>query len=310
MIYSTGSKRPASSSPELGRAKVRKLEKLEFEQFDVCAIPRKMDRNRGIRSAPTTLSRQRSGSISPTSVVDIELSNPTPQMLEVIEKIKQKSEIIEHEKTFNDWHELNYSFVHKKRVRTYSSSKRGRPRKSSKTGFNNNRKLKNNVKSVAYERIKSLNSTYNNEFKSEKSINTVMKNKKRKSKKCSIIKRKCSTNRERIPLQKLETNVKTTYINKRTIDGNNNNKKQLKSVLKKKQNQKETNIKSLITRSKSKVAKIAAIKKKLKRKPISTNRNSIEKFKVGLIVSLPNSPFTKCDNNKHKNHNNSSKRIK
>jgi hypothetical protein len=137
-----------------------------------------------------------------------------------------------------------------------------------------------------------------------------MKNKKRKSKKCSIIKRKCSTNRERIPLQKLETNVKTTYINKRTIDGNNNNKKQLKSVLKKKQNQKETNIKSLITRSKSKVAKIAAIKKKLKRKPISTNRNSIEKFKVGLIVSLPNSPFTKCDNNKHKNHNNSSKRIK
>jgi hypothetical protein len=37
-----------------------------------------------------------------------------------------------------------------------------------------------------------------------------------------------------IPLQELETNVNTTYINKRTIDTNHNNNKQLKSVLKNK----------------------------------------------------------------------------
>ena len=108
-------KRPLIEDSELGRGKARKACRQEtetFEQFELCEIPRKMNRNRTVRSAPTTISRQRSGSISPINLLSIELSNPTPQMLEVMEIIRQKQE--NNERVLNLIDSNNLNFVHKK----------------------------------------------------------------------------------------------------------------------------------------------------------------------------------------------------
>ncbi|CAG2105190.1 unnamed protein product [Medioppia subpectinata] len=126
-----GGKRAVSSSVELGRRKVRKTDRQEFEQFELCEIPRKLDRHRAVRSAPTTLSRQRSASITPSHKSDVDLSNPTPQMLEVIERMRQKSENISKESSI--WtHSINNHVIQKKRFRNNTSLKKG-----SKSLYNN-----------------------------------------------------------------------------------------------------------------------------------------------------------------------------
>jgi len=128
------------------------------------------------------------------------------------------------------------------------------------------------------------------------------------------------TNRERIPLQKLEINVKTTNTTKRcsnrTVDSNIS-KKGLKNVLKRKpQNgikRDKKAIKALITRSKSRVVtKIGVLSaKKLIKKSANhpSNRNSTQmRAKVALVVDLPNGSL-RCD--KHlRTTTNGSKKIK
>ncbi|CAG2163057.1 unnamed protein product [Oppiella nova] len=237
-----GSKRAISSSVELGRGKAHRGEKQEFEQFELCDIPRKMDRHRAVRSAPTTLSRQRSASITPTNTSLMDLSNPTPQMLEVMERMRQKSETTDRDVVSIDSSHCNNHLIHKKRIRSNTSTKKG-------------------------------------------------------------------SKAQRIPLQKLEINVKTTNTSKRcsnrTID-TNVNKKALKAVLKRKsqqQHHKKIN-KTLITRSKTKT--ILSAKKLIKRSTIHSAKQN--RTKVALVVDLANGSF-KCD--KHsRNNTNGNKKMK
>lgn len=265
-------------------------------------IPRKMiDRNRAVRSAPTTgTCRQRSGSISPTQLLEsIEQSNPTPQMLEVMERIRQKSQP-NGDSSVEAIDSSASSYGSPTPKRRFKALKRSKAKPvatkwpvMSAQNKPSARKLKS---SVTYEPV--------NEMKSSivHAIDDSMKlPKKSRNKKCSVFTKNskfCMS--PRIPLQKLEINVKTTSVlpttptkrcSNRTVDSP---KKSLQTSSKRKAKQKigHKSSKALVTRSKSNPAAKSktyssskVLVKKLSPKKLRNGHHF--RTRVSLVVDLP-----------------------
>ncbi|XP_054161071.1 probable serine/threonine-protein kinase DDB_G0292354 [Oppia nitens] len=186
-----GAKRCASADLELAKnnkQRKQQTDKQEFEQIESCDIPRKMDRHRAVRSAPTTClsPRHRSGGSMTPAVNggqlgsnggvggsggrrvyggDIELSNPTPQMLEVMERIRQKSANIERVFDSFDLNTMNNAMnlvepkIHRLKVKYKKKIKKNKTKTNSSNNGTNNHKVVVMVNNNNNNKIRSTTTT-------------------------------------------------------------------------------------------------------------------------------------------------------